>query len=75
MKKIFASLGVLSVGAAAFATETAETVSVSMPGSMDLAGVITSGVTIMAGVVAAALGAFVSFLLVKKALAWIRKAF
>ena len=42
--------------------------------SVDVAGFITAGITAMGVIVLAAIGGYVAFLLVKKALKWIGKA-
>ena len=41
---------------------------------VDVTGYITSGIGVIGGVVAAAIGGYVAFLVVKKALKWIGKA-
>ena len=47
---------------------------VKMPDGVDIPSLIQSGVTVLAGIVAVALAAWASWLLVKVALKWIRKS-
>ena len=48
---------------------------VSMPQGVDLTSLIQSGVVVLAGVVAIAIAAWCSWLLVRKGIRWIRNAF
>lgn len=72
-KKIMPTLFVAaSALPCAFATE-GSTPSIPDIG-VDVTGYITSGIGVIGGVVAAAIGGYVAFLVVKKALKWIGKA-
>lgn len=48
---------------------------VVLPQGVDITGLIQSGVGVLAGVVAIALAAWASWLIVRKCLKWVRKAF
>ena len=49
--------------------------SVSIPGGIDIPGMIQSGVVTLGGIVAVALAAWAGWVLVKKCLHWVRKSF
>lgn len=75
MKEKLRKLAFVSLAASPLAT-FAQEASVTIPESgVDIEGYISSGITEMGSVVAVALGGFVCFLLVKKAMGWIRRAF
>lgn len=69
-------LAFAALALAPLATFAQDAGGVSIPDSgVDIEGYISSGITEMGSVVAVALGGFVCFLMVKKAMGWIRRAF
>lgn len=76
MSKKKLMLAVLSAGgvSAAFAEDVVSN-TVVIPGGIDIPGMIQSGVTVLGGIVAVAIAAWAGWVLVKKCLQWIRKAF
>lgn len=48
---------------------------IAMPSGVDIPGLITSGVAVLGGIVAVALAAWGGWVLVKKCLSWVRRAF
>lgn len=72
MKKMFAWGGVAAVS---ISSAFAEAGSVTIPETgVDVAGFIGAGITSMGVIAAAAIGGYVAFLLVRKALRWVGKA-
>ena len=76
-KKSLALLAaVLTTAGSAFAAEGDVVAgTITMPSGVDIGSLIQSGVLVLAGIVAIALAAWGSWLLVRKALQWVRKAF
>lgn len=66
---------VIGTIAPAFAEETVTVNSVSIPGGIDIPGMIQSGVVTLGGIVAVALAAWAGWVLIKKCLQWVRKSF
>ena len=77
MGKKFLMLGAASVAALSSVTAKAEVVggTIALPEGVDIDGLIQSGVTVLAGIVAVALAAWGSWLIVRKCLKWVRKSF
>lgn len=48
---------------------------VTVPGGIDIVGLINSGVTVLGGIVAVAIAAWAGWLIVKLCLKWIRRSF
>lgn len=79
IKKLLAA-GLISAGSVAsvLAEEGTGTITnntITMPQGVDIPALIQSGVLVLAGIVAVALAAWGSWLIVRKCLAWVRKAF
>lgn len=68
---LFAAGGVASV----FAEGTVSNNTIALPAGVDIESLITSGVGVLAGIVAVALAAWGSWLIVRKCLKWVRKSF
>lgn len=77
--KKFAAVAAGAIGILTCSTAKAEGAvtanSIVMPDGIDIPQLITSGVAVLGGVVAVALAAWGGWVLVKKCLGWVRRAF
>lgn len=58
-----------------YAEDTITANTITMPSGIDIPSLIQSGITVLGGVVAVALTAWGTWVLIRKALSWVRKAF
>lgn len=65
----------LAVGSATTAKADVVAGTITLPAGVDIDSLIQSGVTVLAGIVAVALAAWGSWLIVRKCLKWVRKSF
>ncbi len=73
-KKLLLGTSAFALGAVQLFADDVSANTVKMPDGVDIPSLIQSGVTVLAGIVAVALAAWASWLLVKVALKWIRKS-
>ncbi|MDD5597257.1 MAG: hypothetical protein PHV82_04895 [Victivallaceae bacterium] len=68
------SLFILVMLAVVFLTASSAHAEVTLPTTVDVTEYITAGITAMALIVAAALGGYTAFLLIRKAFRWLGRA-
>ena len=74
VKEIASKLAYTACGIATMGIACAEEVTLPAVGQSGIADYITAGITAIAGVVGVALGGYVAFRVVRKALSWVNRA-